>query len=58
MDHFNVAVVCHGQTPVSDDLGGTDPYAEPKQQGKFVTVDSGKKIDFFGILGTQDYHIL
>ena len=48
MDHFNVAVVCHGQTPVSDDLGGTDPYAEPKQQGKFVTVDSGKKIDFFG----------
>ena len=42
MDHFNVSVVCHGQTPVSPDLGGEDPYAEPKKEGKFVTVDSGK----------------
>ena len=46
MDHFNVAVVVHGQTPVSDDLGGLDPYAEPKQQGKFVTVDSGRNISW------------
>jgi ethanolamine-phosphate cytidylyltransferase len=41
MDHFNVAVVVHGQTPVSPDLGGEDPYAEPKRQDKFVTIDSG-----------------
>ena len=38
---FNVAVVVHGQTPVSPDLGGEDPYAEPKRQDKFVTIDSG-----------------
>jgi len=44
MDHFNVAVVCHGATPVSLDLGGEDPYAEPKRQGKFVAVDSGNSL--------------
>ena len=41
MDHFNVSVVCHGQTPVQPGLGGEDAYAEPKAQGKFITVDSG-----------------
>ena len=44
MDHFNVSVVCHGQTPVSSDLGGEDPYAEPKRQGKFKEVDSGNSL--------------
>lgn len=44
MDHFNVSVVCHGQTPVSPDLGNEDPYAEPKRQGKFMTVDSGNNL--------------
>ncbi len=27
MDHFKVDVVCHGNTPVMDDVDGTDPYA-------------------------------
>merc|ERR1740128_430281 len=44
MNHFNVSVVCHGATPVSLDLGGDDPYAEPKRQGKFVAVDSGNSL--------------
>ena len=47
MDHFNVAVVVHGQTPVSPDLGGEDPYAEPKRQDKFVTIDSGNIVSTF-----------
>jgi len=27
MDHFKVNVVVHGDTPVMDDIDGTDPYA-------------------------------
>ena len=30
MDHFNVDLVCHGMTPISSDINGTDPYAYPK----------------------------
>ena len=26
MDHFKVDVVCHGATPVMEDVDGTDPY--------------------------------
>ena len=44
MDHFNVSVVCHGQTPVSPDLGGEDPYEEPRRQGKFMMVNSGNDL--------------
>ena len=44
MEHFNVSVVCHGLTPVSQDLGDVDPYSEPKRQGKFVLVDSGNDL--------------
>ena len=44
MDHFKVDVVCHGKTPVAPDVNGEDPYYEPKQLGKFVTVDSGNSL--------------
>ncbi|XP_055954859.1 ethanolamine-phosphate cytidylyltransferase isoform X2 [Patella vulgata] len=40
MDHFKVDVVCHGQTPIMPDMDGSDPYAEPKRQGKFKIIDS------------------
>lgn len=26
MEHFRVDVVCHGQTPIMDDVEGKDPY--------------------------------
>jgi ethanolamine-phosphate cytidylyltransferase len=39
MEHFNVDVVCHGRTQISDKHG--DPYALPKQMNKFVVIDSG-----------------
>jgi len=41
MDHFRVEIVVHGSTPVMNDIDGKDPFAYPKQIGKFVTVDSG-----------------
>lgn len=41
MDHFNVSVVCHGQTHVPLEDGVVDPYAVPKKMGKFVAIDSG-----------------
>lgn len=37
MEHFNVDVVCHGQTPITLE----DPYAVPKMLGKFMLLDSG-----------------
>lgn len=40
MKHFNVDVVCHGNTPVKMDVNSKDPYAVPKAMNKFVTVDS------------------
>ena len=44
MNHFNVSVVCHGKTNVMPDIDGEDPYALPKKEGKFVTVDSGNSL--------------
>jgi len=41
MEHFNVSVVCHGQTPIIPCEDGSDPYAEPKKQNKFKLLDSG-----------------
>ncbi|CAG9864346.1 unnamed protein product [Phyllotreta striolata] len=40
MDHFNVDMVVHGETPVMDE-NGSDPYQYPKKVGKFMTVNSG-----------------
>ncbi|CAC5418570.1 PCYT2 [Mytilus coruscus] len=40
MDHFKVDLVCHGATPVMDDVDGSDPFAEPKRRGKFKTIAS------------------
>ncbi|KAG7210554.1 hypothetical protein KM043_012074 [Ampulex compressa] len=41
MEHFNVSIVCHGQTPIVPCEDGSDPYAEPKRQTKFKLLDSG-----------------
>lgn len=41
MEHFNVSIVCHGQTPIMPCEDGSDPYAEPKRQNKFKLLDSG-----------------
>uniref|UniRef100_A0A1Q3FLN4 ethanolamine-phosphate cytidylyltransferase n=1 Tax=Culex tarsalis TaxID=7177 RepID=A0A1Q3FLN4_CULTA len=44
MEHFNVDLVCHGQTAIAPDVGNLDPYAVPKQMGKFMLIDSGNPI--------------
>lgn len=44
MEHFNVDLVCHGQTPIAADVGNIDPYAVPKQMGRFILIDSGNTI--------------
>ena len=41
---MQVGLVCHGDTPVSLDVDGVDPYAEPKKQGKFSVVPSGNPL--------------
>lgn len=41
MEHFDVSIVCHGQTPIMPCEDGLDPYAEPKRQNKFKLLDSG-----------------
>lgn len=41
IDHFKVNVVCHGKTDISLENGTIDPYAIPKQSGKFQILDSG-----------------
>ena len=44
LNHFNVSVVCHGKTNIMPDVDGEDPYAVPKQEGKFVVVESGNSL--------------
>lgn len=44
MEHFRVHVVCHGKTPIMQDVDGSDPYAEPKRIGKFKILDSKNKL--------------
>ncbi|KAK2188909.1 hypothetical protein NP493_120g04046 [Ridgeia piscesae] len=44
MDHFNVDIVCHGETTVALDVDGKDPYAEPKRRGKFKRINSGNEL--------------
>lgn len=39
MSHFNVDVVIHGRSQISNNF--PDPYAVPKEMGKFLVVDSG-----------------
>ncbi|KAL5019288.1 hypothetical protein ScPMuIL_005010 [Solemya velum] len=41
MNHFKIDIVCHGQTSIMSDVNGEDPYAIPKEQGKFKLLDSG-----------------
>lgn len=41
MEHFGISLVCHGKTPIMADVNGSDPYAVPKSQGKFKSIDSG-----------------
>lgn len=42
MEQLNVDVVCHGQTYIPSAHG--DPYAIPKEMGKFKLLDSGSTI--------------
>lgn len=42
IDHFNVDIVCHGQTYIPKEYG--DPYAVPKALHKFQLIDSGSII--------------
>ncbi len=44
MEHFDVDIVCHGQTPIQPDRGQFDPYSVPKTMGKFILIDSGNEI--------------
>merc|ERR1712133_50938 len=44
MQHFKVDLVCHGTANVADDEDGTDPYEEPKRQGRFQIVPSGNDL--------------
>jgi len=39
IDQFKIDIVVHGKTPVSH-IDGADPYAYPKELGKFSEVDS------------------
>ncbi|GAB0095888.1 Ethanolamine-phosphate cytidylyltransferase [Sergentomyia squamirostris] len=44
MEHFNVSVVCHGQTPIAPGEGQIDPYAVPKMMDRFFLLDSGNSM--------------
>lgn len=44
MEHFRVHIVCHGMTPIMQDVDGKDPYEEPKRRGRFKTLDSGNSL--------------
>jgi len=44
MDHFNISLVVHGRTNISEDVDGSDPYAEPKKRGVFMQLDSGNSL--------------
>ncbi|XP_046553745.1 ethanolamine-phosphate cytidylyltransferase-like isoform X2 [Haliotis rubra] len=44
MNHFKVDMVCHGMTPIMPDIDGSDPFAEPKRQGKFKLIDSKNEL--------------
>ena len=37
-------MVCHGTANVASDEDGSDPYEEPKRQGKFKVVPSGNDL--------------
>eukprot|EP00095_Tigriopus_kingsejongensis_P010823 maker-scaffold1135_size60270-snap-gene-0.15 protein:Tk10823 transcript:maker-scaffold1135_size60270-snap-gene-0.15-mRNA-1 annotation:"Ethanolamine-phosphate cytidylyltransferase " len=41
IDYLKVDLVCHGNTYISPDVDGRDPYEVPKSLGKFQSVDSG-----------------
>lgn len=40
IQHYNIDLVCHGETDVIPDENGNDPYIVPKQMDKFVSVKS------------------
>ena len=43
---MQVDLVCHGTANVANDEDGSDPYEEPKRQGKFEVVPSGNDLTF------------
>lgn len=42
IEHFNIAVVCHGTTPIAPDADTRDPYEVPKCKGIFQVIESSK----------------
>lgn len=44
MDHFNISLVVHGMTNIDADVDGLDPYAEPKNRGQFLQIESGNTL--------------
>jgi ethanolamine-phosphate cytidylyltransferase len=45
LDHFNVSLVLHGETPIpADPDTSLDPYAEAKRRGIYQQIDSGSKM--------------
>lgn len=44
VEHFNVNVVCHGQTPIAVEGKTQDPYEVPKLLGIFMLLDSGNSM--------------
>merc|ERR1719510_2572540 len=50
MQHFKVDLVCHGTANVANDEDGSDPYEEPKRQGKFEVVPSGNELTTEGLV--------
>jgi ethanolamine-phosphate cytidylyltransferase len=56
MDHFKIDLVIHGVTPVQNDIDGTDPYVEPKRQGKFKIIDSDNTLTTADIVERIIHH--
>ena len=47
---MQVDLVCHGTANVANDEDGSDPYEEPKRQGKFEVVPSGNELTTEGLV--------
>ena len=50
MKHFNVDLVVHGSTTVYPDHTGEDPYAIPKQLGKYKHIVTGNDMSTENII--------
>ena len=50
MKHFNVDLVVHGSTTVFPDAFGNDPYAVPKELGKYKNIVTGNDMSTENII--------